>query len=165
MSGSAFSPAPVDPGTHVVLGTGPVGLAVGRELLTHDIAGVRLVSRSGAADDPTVTTDPRVEFQAADLSDERAAVAACEGATTITFALAPPYHRWVDLFPVLQANAIRAASKAEAVLVAVENLYAYGEAGMRAGPLTERTPFAATTRKGRVRAAMSDDLFVAHRVC
>ena len=151
-------PVTVDPGTHVVLGTGPVGLAVGRELLARGVAGVRFVSRSGAIPDAALAADPRVEAHAVDVADAARAVAACRGAATVTFAAAPPYHRWPESFPALQDGAIRGAGAAGAVLVAVENLYGYGAAGT----LAEDAPLAATGRKGRVRARMSEWLFAAH---
>ena len=150
--------AGVDPGTHVVLGTGAVGLAVGRELLARDVAGVRFVSRSGAIPDAALAAAPRVEAHAADVADAARAVAACRGAATVTFAAAPPYHRWPESFPALHEGAIRGAAAAGAVLVAVENLYGYGTAGT----LVEDAPLAATGRKGRVRARMSERLFAAH---
>ena len=145
---------PVAPGLHVVLGAGPVGRAVAAELLRHDGTRVRLVSRSGGGDDRA----PRLERAAADLSDPARAVSACAGAVTVTFAAAPAYTRWPEDFPALQEAAIRGTAEAGAVLVAVENLYAYG----RAGTLREGAPLAATTRKGRVRAAMSAHLLAAH---
>lgn len=150
---------PVAPGLHVVLGAGPVGRAVARELLGHPRTSVRLASRSGRAVDAALAADPRVEVLAADLADPEGTIAACRDAATVTFAAAPPYPRWPELFPALQENAIRGAAEAGAALVAVENLYGYG----RTGALREADPLAATTRKGAVRAAMSARLFEAHR--
>jgi len=144
----------VAPGLHVILGTGPVGQEVAREVLRHEGTRVRLVSRSA-----TMSETDRLAVLHADLSDRDAAIAACAGAKTVTFALAPPYTSWPDLFPTLQANAIAGAEAADAVLVAVENLYGYGVIGR----LTEDLPMAAQTRKGAVRAAMSETLFDAHR--
>lgn len=142
---------PVVPGLHVVLGAGPVGRAVAAELLRAPGASVRVVSRSGGA-------VPEAETRVADLSNADQAVAACEGAATVTFAAAPTYTRWPQDFPAMQEAAIRGAGRAGAVLVAVENLYGYG----RAGTLREGDPETATTRKGRVRAAMSRRLLAAH---
>ncbi len=144
---------PVAPGLHVVLGAGPVGRAVAAELLGHAGTRVRLVSRSGGG-----AATPRLEAMAADLSEAGGAVAACAGAATVTFAAAPAYTRWAQDFPGMQAAAIRGAAEAGAVLVAAENLYGYG----RAGTLREGDALAATTRKGRVRARMSEALLAAH---
>ncbi|MEL7098740.1 MAG: NAD-dependent epimerase/dehydratase family protein [Pseudomonadota bacterium] len=152
MGGNHFSS--IAPGLHVVLGAGPVGQEVAREILRHAGTKVRLVARSAH-----VPTQDRLTVMQADLSDRDAAVAACASAKTVTFALAPPYTRWPNLFPTLQANAMAGAQAAEAVLVAVENLYGYGVVGR----LTEDVPLSAQTRKGAVRAAMSGTLFAAHR--
>ncbi|MEM7567757.1 MAG: NAD-dependent epimerase [Pseudomonadota bacterium] len=145
--------ARVAPGLHVVLGAGPIGRAVASELLNHEGTNVRIVSRRGWA-----AKNPRMEGLAADLSDPAAAIAACSGAATVTFAVAPPYTSWPQDFPALQEAAIRGAAEAGAVLVAVENLYGYG----RAGRLRESDVLSATTRKGRVRAEMSARLMAAH---
>ena len=141
----------VSPGLHVVLGAGPVGRAVAAEILRHPGAAVRVVTRSG-------TAVAGAEARAADLSDTGQAVAACAGAETVTFAVAPAYTRWPEEFPALQEAAIRGAAKAGAVLVSVENLYGYG----RAGILHEDDALAAAARKGRVRAEMSARLLAAH---
>ena len=98
------------------------------------------------------------EAVAVDLSDTTAAVRACEGAASVTFAAAPAYTRWPAEFPALQEAAIRGAAETGAVLVAVDNLYGYG----RAGTLRETTPLSARTRKGRVRAEMTACLMAAH---
>ena len=142
--------APTD-GLHVVLGAGPVGRAVAAELSSHPGTRVRVASRSGRA----VTG---AEAAAADLSDPAEAVRVCQGAATVTFAAAPAYTRWPAEFPALQEAAIHGAAEADAVLVAVENLYGYGRAGM----LREGDPQTATTRKGAVRAEMTARLMGAH---
>jgi hypothetical protein len=56
---------------------------------------------------------------------------------------------------------LAAAEAAGARLVAMENVDMYGPTGGR--PLREDRPYAATTRKGRTRAAMARDLLEAHR--
>ena len=55
---------------------------------------------------------------------------------------------------------VEGAASAGAKLVAVENLYMYGPTGGRT--LTEDLPYAANTRKGAVRATMSQELMEAH---
>ena len=140
---------------HVVFGTGPVGLAVVDELLKKGKR-VRMVNRGGRASVPE-----GVEVAGGDATDETFAREASEGASVVYFALNPPYTRWAELFPPLQAGVIAGAAAAGAKLVAVENLYMYGLTGGR--PLTEDLPHAPNTRKGAVRAAMSEDLMGAHK--
>jgi hypothetical protein len=56
---------------------------------------------------------------------------------------------------------VLAGAEAAAKLVAMENVYGYGRAAGR--PFTKDRPFSADTRKGRVRARMSEELLLAHR--
>ena len=135
----------------VVLGAGPMGRAIA-ETLAHKGTQVTVVTRDGRA----ISTG--IDVARADLSDPAQTSAACEGADVIYFCAAPPYHQWPTAFPALQEAAIAAAAQSGAVLVAVENLYGYGVAGtLHAG-----MPLAAKTRKGAVRAQMSERLLAAH---
>jgi nucleoside-diphosphate-sugar epimerase len=59
----------------------------------------------------------------------------------------------------MQRNVIAAAEAAGALLVTLENVYGYGPTGGH--PMTEDHPLAATTVKGRTRAAMTRDLLMA----
>jgi nucleoside-diphosphate-sugar epimerase len=145
-----------DPGaSHVVFGAGPVGLAVATELAARDRR-VIVVNRSGRAEVPA-----GVETRAGDASDPAFTRQVSAGASVVYFCLNPPYHRWPELFPPLQAGVLEGAAAAGARLVAMENLYLYGPTGGR--PLTEDLPAAATGRKGVTRARMAADLLAAHR--
>ncbi|MCB0964204.1 MAG: NAD-dependent epimerase/dehydratase family protein, partial [Acidimicrobiales bacterium] len=81
-------------------------------------------------------------------------------AAVVYGAAQPAYHRWPQEFPGLQAAILAGAEAAGAVYVAVENLYAYGPVD---GPMTEDLPLRPTTRKGRVRARLAEELVEAHR--
>ena len=140
---------------HVVFGTGPVGLSVMDELVRSGKR-VRLVNRSGKARVPA-----GVEVRGGDASKMTFAREACAGASVVYNALNPPYDKWPELFPALQAGVLEGAAASGAKLVAMENLYMYGPTGGR--PLTEDLPYAANTKKGRVRAEMSQELMEAHR--
>jgi nucleoside-diphosphate-sugar epimerase len=141
---------------HVVFGTGAVGMAVMDELIQRGPRRVRMVNRSGRARVPH-----GVEVVGGDATDEAFTREASEGASVVYFALNPPYDKWPELFPGLQAGVLEGAAAAGAKLVAMENLYMYGPTDGR--PLTEDLPYAANTRKGRVRARMSEELMEAHR--
>jgi nucleoside-diphosphate-sugar epimerase len=141
---------------HVVFGTGPVGMSVMDELVQRGPRRVRMVNRSGRA----VVPDG-VEVAGGDATDEAFAREASEGASVVYFALNPPYNKWPELFPRLQAGVLEGAASAGAKLIAMENLYMYGPTGGRT--LTEDLPHAPNTRKGRVRARMSQELMEAHR--
>lgn len=143
---------------HVVFGTGPLGAAVMRGLLRRGKA-VRMVTRTGK---PSIATGlaPSVEFRSADANDAAGAAAAVAGATHVYQCAQPPYHRWPEQFPALQASILKATADAGATFVVAENLYMYGDT--HGQPLTEDTPYRPNTRKGRVRAEMSEALFNAH---
>lgn len=140
---------------HVIFGTGPVGRALMRELLGRGKT-VRVVNRSGGGSFPA-----GVEHRTGDAADRQFAREASGGATVVYQCLAPPYHRWPELFPRMQAGVLSGATAAGAKLVAMENVYMYGSPYAR--PLTERRPMTATTRKGRVRTEMAEELLQAHR--
>lgn len=139
---------------HVIFGAGPVGQAIMDELLAQGKA-VRIINRSGG-DFPQ-----GVESVTGDVMDPDFARRAAEGASHVYFALNPPYEKWAELFPPLQQHVLDAAIAAGAKLIVMENLYAYGDTGGQ--PMTEDMPLKATYKKGRVRAAMTEQLLSAHR--
>jgi nucleoside-diphosphate-sugar epimerase len=141
---------------HVVFGTGAVGMSVMDALIQRGPRRVRMVNRSGRARVPH-----GVEVTGGDATDEAFTREASEGASVVYFALNPPYDKWPELFPPLQAGVLEGAASAGAKLIAMENLYMYGPTGGR--PITEDLPYAATTRKGTVRARMSQELMEAHK--
>jgi nucleoside-diphosphate-sugar epimerase len=140
---------------HVIFGTGAIGLAT-MEALRRRGERVRMVNRSGTA---PVADD--VEVLGGDASDPAFATTAADGAQVVYQTLNPPYHRWVELFPGLQASVLAAAEAAGARLVSMENVYMYGRPAGQ--PLTETHPYEAHTRKGRLRARMARELLAAHQ--
>jgi len=135
---------------HVVFGAGQVGRA-----LSARLAGLGLSVRAVSRHQPAGLPDG-VDWWAADASDPEAATEAAAGASVIYQCLSAPYTDWPKLFPPLQRGVLGAAERNGALLVSLENLYAYGPTGGR--PMTEDLPLAATTVKGRVRAAMTEEL-------
>ncbi|MEH3154681.1 MAG: hypothetical protein PGN29_04815 [Gordonia paraffinivorans] len=139
---------------HVVLGAGPAGTAVVAELRRRGLR-TRHVSRS-----PIDGVDPAVETAVADVSDPESAVAATAGASAIYHAVNVPYHRQVAEMPVIADAVVGAAAHHDATLVVLDTLYPYGTAdGDR---ITEDTPFAATSRKGRMRADLDRRYLAEH---
>jgi nucleoside-diphosphate-sugar epimerase len=96
---------------------------------------------------------------ALDLNDIAAAQQAAEGTEGVYLCAQPPYHRWPEMFPGLQAAAIEIAGAVGARLVVAENLYGYGPVRQ---VMSEDLSFSPNTRKGRVRAQMNHDLMRAH---
>jgi nucleoside-diphosphate-sugar epimerase len=138
---------------HVVFGTGQIGSVLAAHLTGLGIA-VRAVSRSRP---PALV--PGVDWRAADVTDPEVAADAAKGASVVYQCVNAPYTQWPERFPPLQRGVLTAAERTGALLVVLENLYGYGPTGGR--PMTEDLPLAATTVKGRTRAAMTAELLAA----
>jgi nucleoside-diphosphate-sugar epimerase len=140
--------------THVILGTGPLGRYTAEALVARGLP-VRLVNGSGRR----AAAPGGAEVVACDVLSP-ALADAVKGAATVYQCAQPAYHRWAQEFPALQRAVVDATAAASAKLVVAENLYMYGDP--RGRPMTEDTPLRPCSRKGRVRAAMTQDLFAAH---
>ena len=138
---------------HVVFGTGQVGRALTAHLASSGLA-VRAVSRHRP-----LALAGGVDWRAADAADPEAAAGAARGASVVYQCLNAPYTQWPERFPPLQRGVLTAAERTGALLVSLENLYGYGPVGGK--PMTEDLPLAATTVKGRTRAAMTRELLAA----
>ncbi len=139
-------------GLHVVFGTGPAGLWTARALSEMGLR-VRAVNRSGAR--PPLMPESVEIVTVADATVPEDATRAAQGAAVIYQALNPPYAKWAELFPPLQAGVVAAAQANGARYVSLENLYLYGHVD---GPITEDLPLAPVSAKGRVRASMAEEL-------
>ena len=139
---------------HVVLGAGPAGTAIAAELAARGLA-VRHVDRK-----PIQPADPRIETRQADLSTAAAAIEATDGAAVIYHAVNVAYHLQVSVLPGIADAVLAAAGAHGARLVVLDTLYPYGEADGDA--ITEQTPWAATSRKGRLRAELDRRYLDAH---
>ncbi len=145
----------------VVLGArGGTGGAVVRELVGLGRR-VRAVTRGGRAGVGGGAQPPAsYEDAAADITDRRELRRALDGAAIVYHCAQPAYRRWAREFPAMNALVVEAVAEAGAKLVFADNLYMYGPID---GPLTEESPAGAATRKGRVRAALAEELLAAHR--
>ena len=141
---------------HVVYGTGPLGRAVVEELVRRGKT-VRVVSRSGMMPE----APQGVELVAGDLNDAGDVRRLTQGADVAYQCAQPHYWEWPEKFPPLQASIIEGLADTGTKLVIAENCYMYGDPDGK--PLTEDLPYNAHTRKGRVRAAMSEAALAAHR--
>lgn len=137
----------------VVVGTGPLGLAVSRELRRTGEP-FRLVSRGGRTNGSAGT-----EIVVADVSDAADARRAFEGATVVYQCATPRYSRWQALLPALMRGVIEGASAVGARLVYGDNLYAYGRVS---GPLTEDLPYKPVGPNTRTRAEVAEALMQAN---
>ena len=134
-----------------VLGAGPVGRTIAQCLVAagHE---PRVLTKSG-------TALPGTKPVAVDLTNVEATTEAVRGADVLFHCAQPAYHRWPQDFPPLQRAILDAAEKVGAGVVAIENTHAYGRVS---GPMTESTPFAPISVKGRVRAQLASELAEAH---
>ncbi|MFF3347188.1 SDR family oxidoreductase [Streptomyces sp. NPDC002779] len=140
---------------HVVLGSGPAGTALARELVRRGHP-VRLVDRKGEG--PALDG---VERFAADVSTAEGARSAVTGAAVAYHCVNVGYHLQVEVMPRIQEAVLAAVETAGARLVVLDTLYPYGETG--GAVMTEDSPWQATTRKGRMRAELDEKYLAAHR--
>ncbi|MEU9716494.1 NAD-dependent epimerase/dehydratase family protein [Streptomyces sp. NPDC047976] len=132
-------------GGSVVIGAGATGVATARQLAESGER-VRLITRSGSGPD-----HPAVERVALDAGRTDELAEALAGAATVFNAAMTAYHTWPETMPPLFASILAATERSGADYVMLGNHYGYQQT---TGPVTERTPMAPHTRKGRVRAEL-----------
>ncbi|WP_069169872.1 NAD-dependent epimerase/dehydratase family protein [Streptomyces griseus] len=142
------------PALHTVLGAGPAGTALARELVTRGHR-VRLVDRKAAG--PAAEGVARF---AADVSTAAGARSAVEGAAVVYHCVNVGYHLQVEVMPRIQEAVVDAVASAGGRLVVLDTLYPYGET--HGAVMTERTPWNATSRKGLMRAELDARYLAAH---
>ncbi len=140
---------------HVIFGTGPIGKATARCLVSGGKQ-VRMINRSGKASH----LPEGVEVLSGDIYDQQFVAQQARYAASVYQCAQPAYYEWTSKFPAMQAAVIAGVAQSNARLVVMENLYGYGRSTQ---PMTETTSFAAHTRKGKLRAQMSEHLFAAHQ--
>ena len=138
---------------HVIVGAGAVGSATAM-LLAERGEHVRIISRRGGGPE-----HPAIERVAADATDAERLTALANGAAALYNCASPQYHQWFTDWPPLAAALLSAAERSGAVLTVMSNLYAYGPVD---GPISQKTPFAATHPKLRLRGEMWNEALAAH---
>ena len=146
---------PPTSGFHLIFGTGPAACWTAHHLCSQGVA-VKAVNRSGSR---PALMPADVSIIRADVFDAQQAIQITQGASVVYQTLGPAYSQWSELFPRLQANTIQAAMQAKARYVALENLYMLDPSQ----PMTEQTPAAPRSIKGRVRQQMHQDLMRHHQ--
>lgn len=140
---------------HVIFGSGQVGSTIAEELHTRGKQ-VRLINRSGKAD---VSTD--IEVVAGDAMNAAVVRDLSKDASFVYNCMNVPYMDWTKTLFHLQENLIAGAGAANAKLIVTDTLYMYGETHGRV--MNEATPYAATTRKGQLRAKLARAYLQAHK--
>lgn len=139
---------------HLVVGAGPVGSTTAIRLadLGHRVT---VLTRSGSG-----PVHEGIELVAGDATDVDTLVPHLDGSGALVNAANPPYHRWPHDWPPLHQAMCTAAERSGALMVVMDNLYAYGAGA--AMPMHEDTPMRPTGHKGAVRAEMAATLLDAH---
>lgn len=138
---------------NVIFGTGPLGLAVARRLVSSGKA-VRVVNRSGNAQAPA-----GAEVFSADATDPEAARRACDGASVVFHCATHSYGQWDKVLPPIMNGIIEGAAASRARLVYGDNLYAYGPVD---GPIREDLPYRPVGPNSKARAELATRLMDAH---
>ncbi len=138
--------------THIVIGTGPLGREIARQLVDR-AESVVTVSRSA------MTPVEGAIHRALDALDRDALDAVMSDGAVVYHCAQPPYHRWSEEFPPLTTAILAATARVHGRLVLADNLYAYDP---RIQPITEHSPEAPPSRKGAVRASMAREVLDAH---
>ena len=141
---------------HVVFGAGQVGFPLADRLLAAGKR-VRIARRSSGR------VPAGCEVVVGDAADTSFCISAAREASAVYHCMNPPYdHRiWAQLLPRYMDNLTAAASAADARLVVLDNVYMLGRPNGR--QLNEDTPMNPCSRKGEIRARVSERLFEAHR--
>ena len=141
---------------HVLFGGGQVGQPLARILMGRGKR-VRIVKRSAGG------VPDGVELVQGDARDPKTCIEAARGASTVYHLMNPPYYArvWEELLPVYMDNLIAAAGHNGARLVALDNVYMLGRP--QGKPLDEDAPLRPCSRKGEVRARVSERMWGAHR--
>ncbi len=141
---------------NVILGTGPLGLAVMDELVARGRQ-VTLVNRRGQV---TESLPAGVKVVAGDVTNRDDVARLCIEADVVFQCAQPHYYEWPEKFPPIIDGIISGISRTTARLVVGDNLYMYGPTG--GAPIHEDMPYAANSRKGRTRALLAQKLLDAH---
>ena len=133
---------------HVVFGAGQVGPPLARHLAAAGHR-VKLVRRSA-----TPAAIPGVGAVWADARDVEAVTEVVRGATSVYHCMNVAYFaaQWAAELPPILEGLITATGRAQARLVVLDNLYAFGKPAGRT--LSEETLFNPCSKKGEIRARL-----------
>lgn len=145
------------PEINVIFGAGALAQSVMRALHRRGKT-IKMVNRSGKRPDGIPA---EVEVTGGDAYNTDFTRSITRDAVVVYQCAQPAYKNWVTDFPPLQAAILEGAAVNGAKLIVGENLYMYGD--INGQPIREDMPYAAQTRKGKVRAEMANALLEAHR--
>lgn len=136
---------------HTIIGAGQVGMHLARTLAAQGHE-VRLVRRGEPGE-----AIPGVTWMQGDATDEAFIDRACAGARSVYNTANPPdYAGWDGVIQPLYRAIWRAAGRAAARLVQLDNLYMYGRPDR--SPFPEDHPEQPCSKKGALRKTLIDEL-------
>ncbi|MGL4382372.1 MAG: NAD-dependent epimerase/dehydratase family protein [Bacilli bacterium] len=139
-------------GKHVIIGSGPVGLAL-LEKLSLVESDIVVINRAG-----TKVNGGKVVVKKADVLDYNQLFEASQGASVIYLCASPAYTEWHDKYQSYIDNVIRACNAHGAKLVYADNLYMYGETKV----MKEDSPYLGKSKKGLIRGNAAKIILEAH---
>ena len=138
-----------------ILGSGgAIGIALAKELINYT-PHLRLVSRNPQR------VNEQDEILAADLTEKEQVSKAVSGSSVVYLVAGLQYSTrvWKRDWPVIMQNVIEACLERRSKLVFFDNVYLYGPGEIPR--MTEQSPVAPGSRKGRVRAILIQMIFEA----
>ncbi len=137
---------------NIIIGTGPLGLAVMDEL-TQQGQDVTLVNRSGVVNE---TLPESVNIVKGDVTNSSDVRHICKDASIVYICAQPAYTNWIEGFPPIISGIINGLTGSDTRVVFGDNLYMYGSTGGK--PINEELPHLATSKKGRLRSQIANML-------
>jgi nucleoside-diphosphate-sugar epimerase len=101
---------------------------------------------------------PGIEVVALDVRDADAVARAAEGASVVYHCVNPLYHQWPEMLLPMARGITEGTSRAGAKLVALDNLYMYGDTSH----MTEATPVGPVSKKGALRVQAAEIMLEAN---
>lgn len=137
-----------------ILGTGQIGQLLLEQLLRqYPDQPIQLVNRSGKINKPLPAN---VSLLAADVTNNLEMEEIAQRSGLIFSCTDVPYQQWSSFYPATAAALAFALRNTNARLVYADNLYSYGN--VKGAIMDETMPHKATTKKGRIRAAVLNTL-------
>ena len=136
---------------HVVLGAGQIGPRVAARL-TQQGHRVRIGRKTSAP-----SRVPGIETVSVDVRDPAAVARAAAGAAVVYHCVNPLYHEWPEMLLPITRGIVGGASRAGARLVALDNLYMYGDTSH----MNEASRVSPRSKKGALRVRAAEIMFEA----
>lgn len=133
-----------------ILGTGQVGRAIFEQLqILMPESEILLVNKSGKI---TFDLQPGTKILAADVRLKENLIPIFQKSEIVFSCTDVPYQLWSAFYPLLSDAMVEGLKQSNAKLVFADNMYSYGN--LKGQIIHEELPHIATTKKGKIRAAI-----------